>query len=52
LSGVITDASGAKVIGASVMIKHEPTGFKTGTQSNNKGIFILPNLKPGGPPIP
>jgi hypothetical protein len=49
LSGVITDASGAKVIGASVMIKHEPTGFKTGTQSNNKGIFILPNLKPGGP---
>ncbi|MFT3932218.1 MAG: carboxypeptidase regulatory-like domain-containing protein [Chitinophagaceae bacterium] len=49
LSGVITDAKGAIVPGASIVAKHEPTGYTTGTQSNSKGIFILPNLKPGGP---
>jgi len=49
LSGVITDSKGAPVNGASIIVKHEPTGYSSGTQSNTKGIFILPNLKPGGP---
>ena len=49
LSGVITDTKGAPVTGASIIVKHEPTGYSSGTQSNSKGIFILPNLKPGGP---
>lgn len=49
LSGQITDASGAAIAGASIMVKHQPTGFSTGTQSNSKGLFVLPNLKPGGP---
>src|ERR1700712_1284655 len=49
LSGVITDSKGAVVTGASIVVKHEPTGFTSGTQSNTKGIFTLPNLKPGGP---
>lgn len=49
LSGVVTDAKGTVVSGASIVVKHEPTGFTTGTQTNNKGIFVLPNLKPGGP---
>ncbi len=49
LSGVISDAKGVPVNGASIVVKHEPTGFTTGAQSNAKGIFILPNLKPGGP---
>jgi Carboxypeptidase regulatory-like domain len=48
-SGVVSDAKGAPVLGASVSLKHEPTGFKTGTQTNSKGIFVIPNLKPGGP---
>lgn len=49
LSGVITDSKGAVITGASIIVKHEPTGYSTGTQSNSKGIFIIPNLKPGGP---
>jgi hypothetical protein len=49
LSGVITDAKGAIITGASIVAKHEPTGYISGTQSNSKGIFIIPNLKPGGP---
>src|SRR5215831_5744155 len=49
LSGTVTDAKGAPISGASVTVKHEPTSFKTGTQTNNKGIFVIPNLKVGGP---
>ncbi len=49
LSGEITDQKGAPVTGASVIVKHEPTGYSTGTESNSKGIFVIPNLKPGGP---
>jgi hypothetical protein len=49
LSGVITDSKGAAVTGASIVVKHEPTGYTSGAQSNSKGIFIIPNLKPGGP---
>jgi len=49
LSGIITDSKGATVAGASIVLKHEPTGYTSGTQSNSKGIFVIPNLKPGGP---
>lgn len=49
LNGVITDNKGAPVAGASILVTHDPTGYKTGTQTNQKGIFNIPNLKPGGP---
>src|SRR5450432_3755158 len=49
LSGVISDAKGFPVTGASIVLKHIPTGYTSGTQSNSKGIFSIPNLKPGGP---
>jgi hypothetical protein len=49
LTGNVADEKGAFVAGASVTVKHEPTGFQTATQTNNKGIFVIPNLKPGGP---
>ena len=49
LSGVVKDPKGEPVAAASVIVKHEPTGFTTGTQTNSKGIFVIPNLKPGGP---
>src|SRR5882757_1632863 len=49
LNGVVYDSKGAPVPGASVVIKHEPTGYSTGSQTNNKGIFVIPNLKVGGP---
>ena len=49
LNGVVLDGKGAAISGASVIVKHEPTGYTTGTETNSKGIFVLPNLKPGGP---
>lgn len=49
LSGTVTDANGAPVAGASIQALHVPTGTQSGTQTNSKGIFVMPNLKPGGP---
>lgn len=49
LSGVVVDAKEQPVGGASIFVKHEPTGSQTTTQTNNRGIFVIPNLKPGGP---
>jgi len=49
LSGKVTDDKNNPIQGASVIVKHEPTGSVFGTQSNSKGIFVVPNLKPGGP---
>lgn len=49
ISGNVTDSKGTPIAGASVVVKHEPTGFSTGTQTNSKGIYVIPNLKPGGP---
>src|SRR5450432_141499 len=49
LSGSVSDDKGVPVPGASIIVKHEPTGYVTGTTSNSKGIFVMPNLKPGGP---
>ena len=50
LSGTVSDSKGLAIpAGATISIVHEPTGFKTGTRTNSKGIFTVPNLKPGGP---
>ncbi len=49
LSGHITDDKGAFLNGATVVIKHVPTGTASATQTNNKGIFYLTNLRAGGP---
>lgn len=49
LSGSVTDNKGIPVSGASIVLKHEPTGYVSGTSSNAKGLFAIPNLKPGGP---
>src|ERR1700694_3778309 len=49
LSGTVNDVKCAPVRGASISLVHEPTGTQAGTQTNSKGIFVIPNLKPGGP---
>lgn len=49
LTGHITDNKGGYLKGATVVIKHQPTGTVSSTQTNDKGIFYLTNLKPGGP---
>lgn len=47
-SGIVAEGINA-VANATVSAKHEPTGSLVSTQTNNKGFFILANLKPGGP---
>ncbi len=49
LSGSVADPNGQAIAGASIQVKYEPTGFSTGTQTNSKGLFVIPNLRPGGP---
>jgi len=49
LNGQVKENKGAFVSGASVTVKHEPTGFVSTAQTNSKGIFVIPNLKAGGP---
>jgi hypothetical protein len=49
INGTVTNEKGEPVNGATVFAKHEPTGYQSGTQTNNKGIFVIPNLKAGGP---
>src|SRR5206468_5437454 len=34
-----------------IVVKHEPTGTVSTTQTNNKGIFYFTNLRVGGPYI-
>ncbi len=49
LNGFVSDAAGKAISGATISLKHEPTGYETHIQTNNKGYFSSPNLKPGGP---
>ena len=49
LSGFVSDLTGQAVSGASVTVQHEATGYHSATQTNSKGLFVIPNLKPGGP---
>ncbi|HVX51150.1 MAG TPA: carboxypeptidase regulatory-like domain-containing protein, partial [Chitinophagaceae bacterium] len=49
LTGLVTDEGGAVIPGVSITIKHIPTGYVTYSQTNEKGRFVVPNLKSGGP---
>jgi outer membrane receptor protein involved in Fe transport len=49
LNGHVKDGKGVFVTGATISVKHEPTGSVTTSQTNSKGIFVIPNLKAGGP---
>lgn len=49
ISGTVNDEKGGVIAGATISVKHEPTGMIATSQTNKKGIFTVPNLKPGGP---
>ncbi len=49
LTGSVADASKNTVNGATIIVKHEPTGYVVSSQTNSKGLFLIPNLKTGGP---
>ncbi len=48
LKGLVKDKDGP-MLGAEVLVIHEPTGTKNGTITQENGRFILPNLRIGGP---
>jgi hypothetical protein len=49
IHGTVTDASGAVVPGAKVMIQNTATGISAETTSNKTGFFVIPALQVGGP---
>ncbi len=48
IKGLVTSSEGP-VMGAEVMVVHEPTGTVTGTVTLENGRFLIPNLRVGGP---
>jgi hypothetical protein len=47
ISGVVTDASGGVLRGASVTATSLSTGAERVTTANDQGFFTIPSLKPG-----
>ncbi|GAA4454562.1 TonB-dependent receptor [Rurimicrobium arvi] len=49
LSGSVRDDQKKPIEAATILLIHEPTGTVSDGETNNRGNFIIPNLKPGGP---
>jgi hypothetical protein len=48
ITGLVTDTSGAVVVGASVTVTNPQTGFTQAGATNSSGIYTFPSLLPGG----
>ncbi|HWB97726.1 MAG TPA: carboxypeptidase regulatory-like domain-containing protein, partial [Bryobacteraceae bacterium] len=47
ITGLITDASGAVLPGASITVTNEATGIRRMTAANEAGLYVVPLLPPG-----
>ncbi len=47
ITGLVTDPSGAVVVGAAVMVTNPQTSFTRQENTNGSGIYTFPNLLPG-----
>ncbi|MEE8436702.1 MAG: TonB-dependent receptor, partial [Candidatus Neomarinimicrobiota bacterium] len=49
LRGIVTSEQGNEMVGANVVVKHEPSGISYGTTVRDGGIYTIINMKVGGP---
>ena len=49
IRGTVSDPGGAPVVGASITVRHLPTGITKTTQTNATGAYRVPGLRVGGP---
>ncbi|MFZ9661553.1 MAG: TonB-dependent receptor, partial [Chitinophagaceae bacterium] len=49
ITGVVKDATGNPLEGASITAVHKPSGTTYGTTSRKQGVFTIPNARIGGP---
>ena len=47
ITGLVTDSSGAAVVGASVTVTNKATGATRKATTNSEGIYSFPSLLPG-----
>ena len=47
--GVVLDENGEGVIGASIQVRNESTGFHTGTITNDQGEYLIRQIPLGSP---
>lgn len=47
ISGLVTDSSGAVIVGADVLLENDATGVQYSAKTNADGIYLLSNLPPG-----
>ena len=49
IDGFVTDTDGNELIGANVVVVHEPSGIQYGTSVRGGGLYTIPNMRVGGP---
>src|SRR5436190_10896089 len=47
ITGIVTDPSGAVLVGASITVTNTQTGASGTQQANSSGVYVFPNLQPG-----
>jgi len=47
INGTVTDASGATVPQAALLLKNTQTGVETRTTANEQGVYVILNILPG-----